>query len=147
VFANGILDREDARFNLAAKIIQCWYRNHLVKAKTPGKSEHLHRSQSGIFKRMFIDLKLLTNQSSADLDDSHGFVAKLDLAYKKVRAFEENMTDMGHFLWYNEAIQDVGDGSALAAVFMRKSNSQAAVYLAVYLYGGILVHRMQLRTC
>ena len=129
VFANGILDREHARlkrFNLAAKIIQCWYRNHLVKAKTPGKSEHLHRSQSGIFKRMFIDLKLLTNQSSFDLDDSHGFVAKLDLAHKKVRAFEENMTDMGHFLWYNKAIQDVGDGSALAAVFMRKSFKRCA---------------------
>jgi hypothetical protein len=75
---------------------------------------------------MFIDLKLLTNQSSADLDDSHGFLAKLDLAYKKVRAFEENMTDMGHFLWYNEAIQDVGDGSALAAVFMRKSFKRCA---------------------
>jgi hypothetical protein len=135
VFANGVLNREHARlkrFNLAAEMIQCWYRNHLVKAKTPRKSEHLNRSESRILKRMFMDLKLLTNQSRADLDDSHGFEAKLDSAYKKVREFEESMTDMGHFLWYNDAIQNIGDGSALAAVFMRKSFKRCAPRLTCF---------------
>ena len=120
--ANVLLKREIARLKrreMAACIIQNrWRRRH---KGTPGSGNaHLN------MKRMSLMLKNFTMEACTEIDDAAGKASKIENAFRKLKASEAIMGQMGQMLWMDEALERNSASKPGASNPRKKMNAEQA---------------------
>jgi hypothetical protein len=101
--ANVIVEREICRLRrreLSALMIQVWW--HRFRPNKTNKSKSKRVSEKMSLKHLAVELRLLTQAGSREIDDASHSGAKIEHSWVLVRKMDEVLVNVGKMLWHDE---------------------------------------------